>query len=96
VKGSDLYYDLELAPWEAVLGTTVSIPALDGPVSVRVPAGANSGQTLRVRCKCLPNGASGRGDLYAQITIQIPHEISGEERKLWEQLAEKSTFNPRR
>jgi curved DNA-binding protein len=96
VKGSDLYYDLELAPWEAVLGTTVAIPALDGSVSVRVPAGANSGQQLRVRGKGLPNGASGRGDVYALITIQMPNSVTEEERKLWQQLADKSTFNPRR
>ncbi len=95
VRGSDLYYDLELAPWEAVLGTTVSIPALDGPVSVRVPPNTNNGQQLRVRGKGLPSGPSKRGDLYALITIQIPPESSSEQRKLWEQLAEKSDFNPR-
>jgi curved DNA-binding protein len=96
VRGSDLYYDLELAPWEAVLGTTISIPALHAPVSVRVPPHTNNGQQLRVRGKGLPTGPSTRGDLYALITIQIPPEVSGEERKLWEQLAAKSNFNPRR
>ncbi len=95
IKGSDLYYDLELAPWEAVLGTTVTIPAVDGPVQVRVPAGANTGQQLRVRGKGLPNGASSRGDIYALITVQMPPEVSVEERQLWQQLADKATFKPR-
>ncbi len=95
VKGADLYYELELAPWEAVLGATVSIPALDGPVSVRVPPGANAGQQLRVRGKGLPSAGGGRGDLYALISIQVPTEINEGERRLWQQLAEGSKFNPR-
>jgi curved DNA-binding protein len=96
VRGADLYYELELAPWEAVLGTTVTIPALDAPVSVRVPPGANKGQQLRVRAKGLPAGGGTRGDLYAVISIQMPAEVTEEERKLWQQLAQKSSFNPRK
>jgi curved DNA-binding protein len=63
---------------------------------VRVPPNTNNGQQLRVRGKGLPTGPSTRGDLYALITIQIAPEVSGEERTLWEQLAAKSNFNPRR
>jgi len=95
VRGTDLYYDLELAPWEAVLGTTVTIPALDVPVTVRVPAGSMKGQQLRVRGKGLPAGNDQRGDLYATISIDVPSQVSDEERKLWQQLAEKSHFNAR-
>ena len=96
VRGADLYYDLDLAPWEAVLGTTVSIPAIDGPVSVKVPAGANKGQQLRVRGKGLPGPGGTRGDLYAVISIQMPTEVTTAERELWQQLAQRSTFNPRK
>ena len=96
VRGSDLYYDLELAPWEAVLGATVSIPALDGPVSVRVPPGANKGQQLRVRGKGLPGPGGTRGDLYAVIAVSMPTEVTAAERELWQQLATRSTFNPRK
>ncbi|MGZ8900947.1 MAG: DnaJ C-terminal domain-containing protein, partial [Limisphaerales bacterium] len=96
VRGSDLYYDLDLAPWEAVLGMTVSIPAIDGPVSVRVPAGSNKGQQLRVRGKGLPAQGGARGDLYAVISIQMPTEVTAEERELWQQLATRSSFNPRK
>lgn len=96
VRGSDLYYDLDLAPWEAVLGTTVSIPAIDGPVSVRVPPGANKGQQLRVRGKGLPAQGGARGDLYAVISIQMPAEVTAPERELWQQLADRSQFNPRK
>lgn len=96
VRGSDLYYELELAPWEAVLGANVSIPALDGSVTVRVPAGATRGQQLRVRGKGLPAGSGSRGDLYAIISIQVPGQTSPEEKALWEQLAQRSQFNPRK
>jgi curved DNA-binding protein len=87
---------LDLAPWEAVLGTTVAIPALDGPVSVRVPAGTKKGQQLRVRGKGLPGPGGTRGDLYAAISVEVPAEITEEERRLWQELAQKSNFNPRK
>jgi curved DNA-binding protein len=95
VRGADLYYDLELAPWEAVLGTTVTIPALSGPVSVRVPPGTGKGQQLRVRGKGLARIDGTHGDLYATVSVQIPTELTEKERQLWQQLAETSTFNPR-
>ena len=58
-RGADLYHDLHLAPWEAVLGCTVEAPRLDGEVSVRIPPGTNNGQRLRVRGRGLPRGQSG-------------------------------------
>jgi len=96
VRGADLHCDLDLAPWEAALGATVSIPALDGAVSVRVPAGSLGGQQLRVRGKGLPAEGGARGDLYAVMQIQMPPSITDEERALWSQLASRSAFNPRR
>lgn len=96
VRGTDLYHDLELAPWEAVLGSTVSVPTLDGSVSLKVSPGAIPGQKLRVRGKGLPKGDGTRGDLYAVIALQIPAQVTAEERALWEKLADISTFNPRK
>ena len=96
VRGADLYHDLELAPWEAVLGTTLSVPALEGKVTVRIPAGTSNGQQLRVRGHGLPKGRGGeRGDLYAVVSVQVPSRLSAEERELWERLAGLSEFNPR-
>jgi hypothetical protein len=63
VRGSDLVGSLELAPWEAVLGATVSVPTLEGSISLKVPAGTKQGQQLRVRGKGLPAEAGRRGDL---------------------------------
>lgn len=95
-EGHDLYYDLDLAPWEAVLGTELTVPTLDGPLKLRIPAGSENGQQLRVRGRGLPKGkASGRGDYHATLTIHLPAEISAEERALWEKLRATSSFNPR-
>jgi curved DNA-binding protein len=96
VRGSDILHDLELAPWEAVLGGTVKVPTLEGAVSLNVPAGVRSGQQLRLRGKGLPSGKDGRGNYYAVVSIQVPVQLSDEERQLWEELARKSQFNPRK
>ena len=96
VRGANLYYDLELAPWEGVLGTTVSVPTLDGRVNMRIPPGTNNGQQFRVRLRGLPKGQNGqRGDLFVVVNVQLPKQISEEERRLWEQLSKVSRFNPR-
>jgi len=96
VRGADLYYDLELSPWEAVLGATVRIPTLDGRVSVKIPAGTAAERQFRLRGKGLPTGDGMRGDLYAIVSIQVPSHVTPDEKILWEQLAAKSTFNPKK
>jgi curved DNA-binding protein len=95
VQEADLYFDLDLAPWEAVLGVQVKIPALDGPTSLRVPPGTTAGTQLRLRGLGLPREDGSRGDLYAKARIQTPAVVPAEERALWEQLAGASTFKPR-
>ncbi len=96
VSGADLHHDLDLAPWEAVLGATVQVPVLNGTVSLRIPPGTENGQQLRLRGRGLPSGASGeRGNLYVTIFVQVPTQVSSEERTLWEALAQKSEFKPR-
>jgi curved DNA-binding protein len=95
VEGGDLYHDLALAPWEAVLGTQVSIPTLKGKVNIRIPAGSQSGQKLRVRGHGLADTHNNHGDLYAVIDIQTPDRVEEPERALWEQLARESRFRPR-
>jgi curved DNA-binding protein len=94
--GSDLNYELDLAPWEAVLGTTVTVPTLAGHVKLHIPPGTNNGQKLRVRGQGLPKGQTGeRGDLYVVVNIQLPQKLSDEERELWEKLSRTSRFTPR-
>jgi curved DNA-binding protein len=96
VRGADLMGHLELAPWEAVLGATVPVKTLEGSLSVKVPAGFQQGQKLRVRGKGLPAGAGKRGDLYVEASIQVPSQICKADELLWKQLATQSAFNPRK
>ena len=95
VQGINLYYDLELSPWEAVLGATIPIPTLDGKVSLKVPAGTMPEREFRLRGKGLPTGSGILGDLHAVVRIELPLIITPEQKILWQQLAAGSTFNPR-
>jgi curved DNA-binding protein len=95
-QGADVFHELEVAPWEAVLGAEVVVPTLDGSIKLRIAPGTASGRRLRVRGRGLLKGKSGeRGDFYAVIAVEVPDQISAEERAAWEQLRAASTFNPR-
>lgn len=74
--GSDLIGVLHLAPWEAVLGATVPVKTLEGSVSVKVAPGTQQGHRLRVRGHGLPAGPGKRGDLYAEVSIEVPARVS--------------------
>jgi curved DNA-binding protein len=92
--GHDLYLDLPLAPWEAALGATVTVPTLAGAVNLKVPPGASSGQKLRLAGRGLPIPRGGAGDQFAVLQIVVP-PADERERALYEQLSKGSTFNPR-
>ncbi|MEK6594477.1 MAG: DnaJ C-terminal domain-containing protein [Pseudomonadota bacterium] len=94
-SGHDLYIDLPLAPWEAVLGAAVEVPTLEEKVRLKIPAGTRSGQQLRLSGRGLPRPREGRGDLYAVVQIVVPAELSERERALFKDLAEASGFDPR-
>jgi len=96
VRDADLYYDLELSPWEAVLGATVDMPTLDGAVALKIPPGTTAERHFRLRGKGLPSLGASRGDLHAIVSIQVPAQLKPEQKLLWEQLAAASTFNPRK
>jgi curved DNA-binding protein len=95
VRDFDLYYDLHLAAWEAVLGTTVQIETLDKAVSLKIPAGTAAGRKFRLKGKGLPGDDGTRGNLFAIVAIEVPVQLTTEEKTLWESLANTSTFNPR-
>ena len=96
VKGKDLYFDLPLAPWEAVLGGQFEAPTLKGRVRVKIHRGSTTKRKLRLKGKGLPDGKGNSGDLYIQPDVELPHQISAEEEKLWSQLSQISNFNPRK
>ncbi len=95
VDGHNLVQELHVAPWEAVLGANVEVPTLTGRVSIKIPAGMQNGQKLRVRGHGLPERGGGHGDLIVVARVEVPGKVTDGERKLWEKLAAGSQFNPR-
>ncbi len=96
VRGDDLDCSLTLAPWEAVLGTTIAVDLPAGKQArVRIPAGTRAGKQFRLRGYGLPRAQGDSGDLYVTIEIDVPDQISADERQLWEKLAGTSKFAPR-
>jgi DnaJ-class molecular chaperone len=96
VRGDDLEIELPIAPWEAVLGTKVEVPTIDGKVDLTIPAGAQNGQRLRLRGQGLNKRGGGRGNEYVRLKIATPKEISDEERRLYEELKQVSKFDARK
>jgi curved DNA-binding protein len=95
VSGRDLYVDVPLAPWEAVLGANVQIPTLAGAVELAIKPGTKAGQKLRLANRGLPNADGGNGALFAVVKIEVPQTVSAAERDLLQQWAATSNFKPR-
>jgi curved DNA-binding protein len=96
LEGRDLHVSLPVSPWEAASGTTAAVETPGGEVKVRVPAGTSSGRRLRLRRRGVPNPNGQPGDLFAEVRILVPASLSDDERRLSEELAKVSTFDPRR
>jgi molecular chaperone DnaJ len=85
--GPDLWHRARIQVPDAVLGTTLDVPTLDGYASVKVPQGTQPDSVLRLRSKGLPKfGGRGHGSLFVRIEVQVPEQLSAEERKLYEHL----------
>ncbi len=95
VSGDDVTVEVPITPWEAVLGTTVKVPTLDGTAEVTVPPRSQAGRKLRLRGLGLTRRRGGRGDQYVRLKIVVPPDPTPTERRLFEQLARESRFNPR-
>ena len=95
VDGHNLIHEAELAPWEAVLGASISVPTLGGQLSIKIPPGTQAGQKLRLRGRGLPQPGGVPGDIILVTRIAVPEKVTDTERKLWEQLQHASKFNPR-
>ncbi|MET8287114.1 DnaJ C-terminal domain-containing protein [Streptomyces sp. NPDC048448] len=96
LEGRDIHVVAPVTPWEAALGATVPVPTPGGTAKVTVPANSSSGRRLRLRGEGMPNPRGQDGDLYAEIRIMVPPELTARERELFEELAAASTFDPRR
>ena len=95
LEDRDLHVELRLAPWEAALGTSVALDTPGGEIKVKVPGGTSSGRRIRLRGRGLPNPKGKAGDLFAEARIMVPPKLSRAERRLFEQLAAESDFDPR-
>ncbi len=91
VKGDDLYYNLDVDLYTAILGGNIQIRTLDSKkINIVIPKETDNGKLLKLKKMGLPrNGnANDKGDLYVRIIVQIPKKLSKEEKKLFERLAE--------
>ena len=95
LSGRDITVQTPMAPWEAAIGATVPVETPGGTVRVDVPPGTSSGRRLRLRGRGLPNPRGAPGDLYAEIRIMVPPQLNDAERRLFEELATVSSYNPR-
>ena len=95
VGDSDVQVELPVAPWEAALGAKVSVPTLNGPVEMTIPAGTQAGQRMRLRGQGMNRRGGGKGDEYVKVKIVIPPRLTPGERELFQKLAAESRFNAR-
>lgn len=87
-RGADLYCTIPVNVAQAALGTRLSVPTLNGDVSLEVPAGAQSGSVFRLKGKGLPDPHNGSmGDLYVHLQVVIPEKLTREQKRLFEELA---------
>jgi curved DNA-binding protein len=92
-EGRDIYLDLPVTPWEAALGTQVSVPTLGGSVDMKVPAGARPGLKLRLKGRGLPGNPP--GDQFAVLRIETPPANTEAARDAYRRFAAELPFNPR-
>ncbi|MEC5127329.1 DnaJ C-terminal domain-containing protein [Verrucomicrobiales bacterium BCK34] len=88
VEGSDILSDLEVAPWECVLGATKEVTTPQGKVRLKIPPNSENGTQMRVPKRGLPRTNGEPGDFFAVVEIVIPESISEEERVHWQALAD--------
>jgi len=93
VEEKDVHMALQIAPWEAALGATVTVPIPTGNIDLKVPAGSAQGGRLRLKGKGLPSKAP--GDLYVELEVVLPPADSDESKALYRKMQEELAFDPR-
>lgn len=93
VMDNHIYLSLPVTPWEAALGTSITVPTLAGKVELKIPAGSQGGQKLRLKNRGLPGKHP--GDQYVLLKIITPPAHSKEACELYQKMAEVMPFNPR-
>ena len=93
LDGRNVLVTLPIAPWEAALGATVTVPTLGGQVDLRIPANSQSGQKLRLRGRGLPGKEP--GDEIVVLKVVLPPASTPDVKELYEQMKQSSNFDPR-
>jgi curved DNA-binding protein len=89
----DILLELPITPWEAALGATVPVPTLGGRVEMKIPAGSQSGQKLRLKNKGLPGATA--GDQFVVLKVVVPRADSEAAKEIYEKMAAVMPMNPR-
>lgn len=92
VSEEDLHTEVETDLFTAVLGGELRVPTLDGDVILKVPAGTQPGQSIRIKGRGMPKrkNKKERGDLFAKIKVRIPNKLTPKQRELFEKLSDES------
>ncbi|HLS12736.1 MAG TPA: molecular chaperone DnaJ [Flavobacteriaceae bacterium] len=94
-EGDNIHYDLYISLPDAILGSSQEIDTVDGKLRIKVEAGIQSGKTLRLRNKGIPNiNGYGRGDLLVHVNVWTPQTINKEQRDFFEKMKEDEHFEP--
>jgi len=94
VEGHNLVITVPLAPWEAALGTKVTVPTLTGKIHLTIAPNSQAGARLRIKGKGMTT-KTGTGDMFALLKIVVPSSANDDVKALWQSLSEKVEFDPR-
>lgn len=85
-RGVDIYSGAVVGMAEAALGTQIKVPTLEGSLDLKVPAGTQSGQVIKLSGRGVPRARGGRGDLLIEVSVEIPKKLSDKQKELLEQF----------
>jgi DnaJ-class molecular chaperone len=95
-EGQNLVVEVPITVGEAVLGSKVEVPAIDGQKSLTIPPGSSSGQKLRLKGKGIPgSGGKPDGDLFVLLKVVVPKNVDAASRRLIQEFSERNALNPR-
>jgi len=92
-EGKDIYVDLPIAPWEAALGGSVTVPTLNGSIKLTIPEGSKSGGKMRLKGRGLPGTVP--GDQYVVLKVVVPEAKTAEQRDFYQKMQTLFDWDPR-
>lgn len=95
LQGCDILTNVYISPWEAALGKNINIESIEENITLKIPAGIQSGEQIIIPNKGYKDGQGGRGNLIAEIETVVPKQLTKQEKELFVQLQNISNFNPR-